>query len=102
MQSWRDDGHALRLLVRDGTLTATGVDCPEAGGCHNGRVGCIVRWSVALYGTDLLNGTAEPAAVMPVAWTIVGDLEEDPDVTQVWLIPTTDDSFAAWRATQVE
>ena len=102
---WHDDGHQLWLqLARDELVIAT-VLCPhssalEPGPCAVRQAPCVVTHFVTRFGLECNVGTCAPEEYLTVAWSLVGDPDEL-DLAQVWIIPTTDEVFASWRATQV-
>lgn len=97
---WHDDGHELWLqLVRNELVVAT-VLCPhEEGPCRARQTDCVVRFFIDRFGLECNVGTCAPEERLGIAWAIVGD-PDDLDLAQVWIIPTTDDVYASWRATQ--
>ena len=103
---WHDDGHELWLqLARDELVVAT-VICPHAsnrdddpGPCRVRQADCVVEHFVTRFGLECNVGTCAPEEYLRVAWSLVGNPDEL-DLAQVWIIPTSDDVFASWRATQ--
>lgn len=90
---WHNDGHAMHLRLDKDTLNILQVDCPGGECCANGE--CIVTWFLMRFGLECNVGIASPSAIMPIAWTVVGDAD-DQDLCQVWVIPIDDEAFAAW------
>jgi hypothetical protein len=100
---WHDDEHRLWLqLVRSDLVIATTL-CPHNGDpeapCRSRQAACIVQHFIERFGLDCNVGVCAPAEYLDIAWAVVGD-KDDLDLAQVWVIPTSDDVFAAWRATQ--
>lgn len=95
---WHNDGHAMHLRLDKTELGIVQVDCPGTGECAHEQVGCLVKFFLLRFGLECNVGIAEPAGVMPIAWTLVGDTY-DIDTCQVWIIPTNDEAFAAWLMT---
>ena len=101
--TWHDDGHFLELKIEKTELVITGIHCPHAdenAKCHVGSEECIVRWFVQRFGMECNVGICAPAPKIQIAWALAGDFELGLDTCQVWIIPTTDDFFSAWAATQ--
>jgi hypothetical protein len=96
---WHNDGHIMHLELNRAEVVVTIVTCPGEGECLHERLGCIVQYFINRFGLDCNVGVCEPAGEMPVAWMIAGD-PYDVDACQVWVIPTTDEAFAAWLITQ--
>lgn len=103
---WHDDGHELWLqLVRDELVIAT-VLCPHSvdddeatPACRVRQAECVVQHFITRFGLECNVGTCAPEEYLTIAWALVGDPDEL-DLAQVWIIPTSDDVFASWRATQ--
>jgi hypothetical protein len=98
---WHDDGHEVWLELNRSELSVLGVKCPDhsTDATCRPRGTCVVDYFVTVYGLEVNVGTCEPAGTIPVAWSLIGDAY-DLDTCQVWIIPTTDDVFAAWATTQ--
>lgn len=101
---WHDDGHVLHLRLDRATLTVEEVSCPNVKKdpdfpCHHRVAECLVKRFVGLYGLDCHVGVCTPTSALRVAWTLVGN-GEDLDASQVWVISTQDEAFAAWLITQ--
>lgn len=96
---WHNDHHAIHLRLDKDQLTITQVDCPgenhETTPACGGVNDCIVSWFLLRFGLECNVGIAPPSAVMPIAWSVVGDAT-DLDNCQVWIIPIEDEAFAAW------
>lgn len=90
---WHNDGHAMHLRLDKDILNIVKIDCP-GGECSPANE-CIVTWFLMRYGLECNVGIAAPSPVMPIAWTVVGDIE-DQELSQVWVIPIDDEAFAAW------
>ena len=96
---WHNDGHVMYLELNRAEVLVTMVTCPGEGACQHERLGCIVQYFITRFGLDCNVGVCPPTAEMPIAWMISGD-PYDVDACQVWVIPTTDEAFAAWLITQ--
>jgi hypothetical protein len=100
---WHDDGHQLWLQLVRADLTVATVLCPHAtdddGPCRSRQAECVVRYFIDRFGLECNVGTCAPEEYLDVAWSLVGNAD-DLDLAQVWIIPTSDDVFASWRATQ--
>ena len=100
---WHDDGHIIWLELNKSELLVLGVNCPssemEPGACQHTRHGCIVEYFLMRYGLECNVGVCEPSGEVLVAWALIGD-GYDLDECQCWVIPTTDDVFSMWAATQ--
>lgn len=98
---WHDDGHEIWLELNRSELSVLGVRCPDHSSdapCRP-RGTCVVEYFVGVYGLEVNVGTCEPAGTIQVAWSLTGDAY-DLDTCQCWVIPVTDDVFAAWATTQ--
>lgn len=95
---WHNDGHVIGLLIDRSQLVISSIDCP-GGDCQHHRVGCVVKYFVNTYGLECNVGIIEPQPEIQIAWTVSGDVY-DIDSCQVWIIPSEDEAFAAWAATQ--
>lgn len=100
---WHEDGHRLLLqLARDELIVST-VLCPNRGDdepeCSSRQTSCVVEYFVNRFGLECNVGVCAPEETLEVAWTLVGD-RDSLDLAQVWIIPTTDDVYSSWRATQ--
>lgn len=98
---WHKDGHVLYLQLNRSELSVLMTLCPGAEDreCRLGKFDCIVEWFISRYGLDCNVGVSEVSSEMEVAWSVQGDTD-DPDLCQVWIIPTQDEAFAAWLGTQ--
>jgi hypothetical protein len=100
---WHDDGHVIWLELNKSELVILGVNCPNSDDpeapCRHRFVGCMVDWFMQVYGLECNVGVCEPSNELQIAWTIIGDTH-DLDVCQCWIIPTSDDVFSMWAATQ--
>lgn len=96
---WVRDGHFVWLELSHATLNIVGVQCPNeknpTAPCRHVRHGCLVRHFLQLYGLECNVGVCEPAGYLEIAWCLQGD-SLDPDLAQVWVIPTTDTIFSAF------
>ena len=97
--SWHNDGHAFSLEIQRETIRITEIRCPNEddanAACAHRTVGCLVRWFLSNYGLDCNVGVSPAAPEIPIAWSLQGDGHEL-DLTQIWIIPTTDALFASW------
>lgn len=100
---WHKDGHVIYLQISRNELVISQVRCPgqEDRECKVGKFDCIVRHFLEIYGLDCNVGTCDCASELELAWSAVGDFD-DPELCQVWVIPTDDEAFAAWLVTQAE
>lgn len=101
--TWHDDGHSINLRIEKTDLVVVGFNCPNhiAGSACRGNFDyCVVEWFVNRFGLECNVGICTPSAEIKIAWAITGDQEAGLDLCQVWIIPTTDEFFSAWAATQ--
>lgn len=96
---WHNDGHSISLELNRANLIVTEIKCPETEECKHQTYGCMVRWFIERYGLECNVGVAPAAAEIDIAWMFAGDMY-DLESGQVWVIPATDDAFAAWLITQ--
>lgn len=102
--TWHDDGHSLGLRIEKTELVITEIFCPNTeddAKCKLHSDECMVRLFVQRFGLECNVGICSPAPQIKIAWALAGDLELGLDSCQVWIIPTTDDFFSAWAATQI-
>lgn len=94
---WHNDGHIMHLQIQKHELVITHVTCPggDDAPCTHEQVNCVVEHFIRMYGLDCNVGIAYPSASMKIAWSKTGNTY-DLDTTQVWIIPTDDEAFAAW------
>jgi hypothetical protein len=97
--TWHNDGHVMLLELNRAEVRVLYLSCPEQGPCQHPTLGCVVRYFMQRFGLECNVGVAPPTPEMTIAWSLVGDFT-DVDASQVWVIPTTDDAFAAWLVTQ--
>jgi hypothetical protein len=101
---WHNDGHVVFLQLNKSNLEITAVVCPHIGKedspCIHNDVPCVVEYFLQIYGLECNVGVVEPSAIIPVAWAFIGDQHKDLGSCQVWVIPTEDEAFSAWLATQ--
>ncbi len=99
---WHADGHSISLRIEKSNLVVTGIECPhaESGPCYVGNDGCAVKWFLMRFGLECNVGVCEPASVIQIAWALVGEKNLGMDACQIWFIPTQDEFFAAWAASQ--
>lgn len=100
---WHKDGHVIYLQLNKSEVAISMVHCPgnEERECNVGKFNCIVKYFVEMYGLDCNVGSCECAPEIEVAWCAVGDFD-DPEQSQVWIIPIEDEAFSAWLVTQPE
>jgi len=98
---WHTDGHKIYLQLNRSELSILSIICPENEdrACHTGKFACIVSWFLQTYGLECNVGMSEVSSNMEIAWSVQGD-PTDPDLCQVWIIPTQDEAFAAWLTAQ--
>jgi hypothetical protein len=98
---WHTDGHRIYLQLHRNELSVQITTCPgdDERDCKIGKFDCIVQWFLDTYGLDCNVGLSEVASDMEIAWMVQGDTD-DPDLCQVWIIPTADEMFSAWLMTQ--
>ena len=101
---WHNDGHVVTLLLNKDKLEITGVYCPNRGKedspCAHDDVTCVIEHFLNIYGLDCNVGVVTPSAELSIAWAFIGDRHKDLGACQVWVIPTEDEAFSAWIATQ--
>jgi len=100
---WHDDGHSVWLELNKAELLVVGVNCPHRNEpdspCQGPNYGCLVEWFVMRFGLDCNVGVCEPSGEVAIAWSVIGNTY-DLDLCQCWIIPTADDVFSMWAATQ--
>ena len=101
---WHNDGHIVTLSLNKDKLEIVDVYCPnkekDDSPCKHDDIPCVVQYFLNLYGIECNVGVAPPNAQMPIAWAFVGDRHKDLGSCQVWVIPTEDEAFSAWIASQ--
>lgn len=97
--TWHNDGHVIVLELNRAEIKVTQVICPGEGACEHPVHGCVVSWFLTRFGLECNVGVCSPTPEVTVAWSFSGDFN-DLDAGQVWVIPTTDQAFAAWLVTQ--
>lgn len=101
---WHNDGHAVMMLLNKDKIEIIGVQCPNKGKedspCEHDDSPCVVEYFLNLYGLECNVGVVDPSAEMKIAWAFIGDRHKDLGACQVWVIPTDDEAFSAWIATQ--
>lgn len=102
---WHNDGHKISLVLDKAEVVIRSVICPHGTDSDAPCFGivpnqCVVEHFLSRYGFDCNVGVAPVAPEMEVAWTIVGEPRYDVELCQVWVIPTTDEFFAAWLVSQ--
>ena len=96
---WHNDGHSISLELNRASLIVTDVKCSDGEECKHQTHGCMVRWFIERYGLECNVGVTPAAPEIDIAWMFDGDMY-DLESAQVWIIPVTDDAFAAWLITQ--
>lgn len=96
---WHNDGHSISLELNRANLIITEVKCPGGEECKHQTHGCMVKWFIDRFGLECNVGVTQAAPEIDIAWMLTGD-PYDLESAQVWVIPTTDDAFAAWLITQ--
>lgn len=98
---WHKDGHAIEIQINRSDIVITSIECPghDDRECKLGNFHCIVIWFLETYGLECNVGICTPAPTLEIAWSAVGDYS-DPEMCQVWIIPTEDEAFAAWLISQ--
>jgi hypothetical protein len=96
---WHNDGHSISLELNRANLIITDVKCSDGEECKHQTHGCMVRWFIERYGLECNVGVTPAAPEIDIAWMSAGDMY-DLESAQVWIIPVTDDAFAAWLITQ--
>lgn len=101
---WNNDHHILKVILNKTVFVIDDVVCPNnesSGTCYNESIsGCLVKWFVTRYGFDCNVGVANASHEIEIAWTLVSESLYDPELWQVWIIPTSDEVFSAWLSTQ--
>lgn len=101
---WHNDGHVVSLLLNKDKLEVVGTMCPNKGksdsSCVHDDTSCVIEYFLSVYGLDCNVGVVSPSAEMAIAWAFIGDRHKDLGSCQVWIIPTEDEAFSAWIATQ--
>jgi hypothetical protein len=102
---WHNDGHFINLILNKSNLLIDSVECPatdskESPCMHESIDGCAVRWFLSRYGFDCNVGVVPVQSRMEIAWALVAESLYDPELWQVWIIPTADEVFSAWVKSQ--
>jgi len=94
---WHNDGHEITLRINKSELEIIEIKCPnsESGDCWDSTHGCLVEWYVSRYGMECNAGSCPASEKILLCWTIIGD-SRNLDAAQLWFMPTTDETFAAW------
>lgn len=103
IMEWHNDGHSISIMLNKSIFLIDKITCPndEFGACHSDAVGgCFVQWFLNRYGFDCNVGVVPAQPHLEIAWTRIAESPHDPEQWQVWVIPTSDEIFAAWMATQ--
>ncbi|MFZ9715977.1 MAG: hypothetical protein ACO3CH_00780 [Ilumatobacteraceae bacterium] len=101
---WHNDGHSLNLTLEKNAVVISGIECPfETNADAECQIDslCVVKWFLERYGLECNVGVVPAAPVVKIAWTLVGNPNIGLDGCQVWTIPTDDEFFSAWLASQV-
>ena len=99
---WHDDGHVVSLVLNQAELSITTTTCPHAknsGACWHDEVGCMVTWFLNRFGLECHVGVAPPEQDMLIAWSFAGN-HYDLDSSQIWVMSTRDEFYAAWATDQ--
>ena len=94
---WHNDGHVMCLRLEHQNIIITEVICPEVDSCTHEDTECMVRYFLNRFGLECNVGSCDAATQVEIAWHFSGD-KRDLESGQVWVIPTSDDAFAAWVA----
>lgn len=97
---WHNDGHEIKVTLEQQHVHVALSECPNNHkpntACYHEDVnGCVVDYFVELFGIECNVGTAPATNPLPIAWAYVGT-SRNLEKTQVWIIPSNDDAFAAW------
>lgn len=98
---WHDDGHVISVRINKSELEVTGIRCPGLPDslCADEDYGCLVTHYVNRFGMECNAGVCPASENLEVCWTLIGD-RRNLDLAQVWFIPKTDETFAAWLITK--
>lgn len=96
-QIWHNDKHKIVLRINKSDLEVTEVICPdsETKECITEDGECIVRWFISRYGMECNGGMCPAQSEIEICWTLVGDIR-NPDASQLWFMPLSDEIFQAW------
>lgn len=101
---WHNDHHIVKIILNRSNFVIDDVVCPateDIADCrHESIDGCLVKWFLMRYGFDCNVGVVPAASEMEIAWALVSESPYDPELWQVWVIPTSDEVFAAWLDSQ--
>lgn len=101
---WHNDGHSINIMLQKSVFVIDSVYCPNSGkdgDCFSDVLGgCFVEWFLNRYGFECNVGVVPAAPNLEIAWTRVMESPHDPEMWQVWVIPSTDEVFAAWMQAQ--
>lgn len=94
---WHNDGHEITLKINKSELEILEIKCPHKTpkDCWDESQGCLVEWFISRFGMECNAGTCPASESIKLCWTIVGDIR-NLDAAQLWFMPTTDETFAAW------
>ena len=94
---WHTDGHRIRLRLNKTDVEIIETTCPNgnSGECWNPRAGCVVQFFIARYGFECNVGVCPVEELLEICWSISGD-QNDPEASQLWLVPMNDEAFHAW------
>lgn len=96
---WHNDGHRISLELNRSNILVTETHCPGGSECGHATYGCMVSWFLTRYGLECNVGVAPASHEIEIAWMLSGD-SYDLESAQIWVIPTSDEAFAAWLVTQ--
>lgn len=102
---WHNDGHIITLQLNKSNLEIIEIFCPnvtqgESATCSHDDTSCVVKFFLETFGLDCNVGVVAPSEKIQMAWAFVGDRHKDLGTCQVWVIPSQDEAFSAWIATQ--
>lgn len=94
---WHNDDHEVMLRISKAELEIIEIKCPHntSSDCWDENHGCLVEWYLSRYGMECNAGTCPASESIKLCWTIVGD-RKNLEAAQLWFMPTTDETFAAW------
>ena len=96
-QIWHTDKHKIVLRINKSELEVSEILCPhqDSGECKTEDNECIVRWFITRYGMECNGGMCFAEKEIEICWTLVGDIK-NPDASQLWFMPLSDEIFQAW------
>jgi hypothetical protein len=103
-QIWHNDHHVLSLRINRADLEIMDIVCPASepsADCLNSHGECLVQWFISRYGMDCNGGVCMASQNMEICWTIIGE-KENPESSQLWFMPLSDEVFQAWLTSNSE